>query len=536
MGHGPVINYIEIDMNTDKAQHNEKPRIHDFLQTDVSRSLIALNIVLAVVYFAGIIILFPKGNPVMYWLLIGGEIFHLWQLLTYLYTVWDTSYMPPFDAAYTPPVDIFITVAGEPADIVAETIRAARAISYPQFTVYVLNDGYVAKKENWHEIELISEELGAVCITRKTPGGAKAGNINNALRLTQNPFVVVFDADHVPHPDFLQKTMGYFADSSMGYVQSPQYYKNQRENEVTQGSWEQQALFFGAICKGKNRLNAVTMCGTNMVIRRRALEEVGYICEESIAEDFVTGLFIHSRGWKSCYVPEVLAEGLAPEDFISYYKQQFRWARGSLDVLFRFNLLFRRGLTFKQRLQYLSSVSYFLSGLVVVMNALIPIVFLYTGLVPLEVSTMALAAIFLPYICVTIFTLQASTNFSYSFKSLAFSMAGFNIHIAAIWANIVGQKSVFSVTSKKKIAGNFLNLVMPQISYVFLFSLGIVFAILRDGLSASVMSNITWALLNTVIFSEFISAALPREIAEKKEVRNRHISMLRRLNVRQIRA
>jgi len=92
------------------------------------------------------------------------------------------------------------------------------------------------------------------------------------------------------------------------------------------------------------------------------------MCETNIAEDFLTSLFVHSKGWKSVYVPEVLAEGLAPEDFMSYYKQQFRWARGSLEIIFKYNPLFNRGLSLSQKLQYLASASYYLSGVVFLLN------------------------------------------------------------------------------------------------------------------------------------------------------------------------
>ena len=499
---------------------NKKPDPRsDFLASRIQKPAVFLNAVMAVAYMATLIFVFHKGDTILFWLLMAGEVFHMWQLLTYLYTVWNTGYMHRFDRNCTPAADIFVTVCGEPADIVERTILAILDMEYPEFSVYILNDGLVANKENWREIEALAARLGVHCITRTTPGGAKAGNINNAIRQTRSPLIAVFDADHIPHSDFLKKTAGYFADPRMGFVQSPQYYRNHAENEVTQGSWEQQALFFGAICKGKNRMNAVTMCGTNMVIRRHALAEVGNICEDSIAEDFVTGLFIHRRGWKSCYVPEVLAEGLAPEDFLSYYKQQYRWARGSLDVLFRYNLIFGRGLTMSQRIQYLSSVSYFLSGLVVLMNVCIPLVFLFTGLMPLQISTMLLAAVFLPYIFVTIYVLQASTNFSYSFKSLAFSMAGFNIHISAILASIFRTKSSFSVTSKQKIAGNFISLVIPQIAYIVLVAAGTVVALMRDGVTASFMSNMAWAVLNVAIFSKFIGVAMPQR-ATQTETRN----------------
>lgn len=497
-----------------------------FLETGVPKAGIMLNVILAAVYFAAIMFFFPKGNTVLFWVLIGGELFHLWQLFTYLYTIWDTDYSPLFIPSHAPSVDVFVTVCGEPVDIVETTVSAIRAMDYPSessVNVYILNDGFVARKDNWEEIEALSRRLGVYCFTRQAPGGAKAGNINNAIGMTDGSLIVVFDADHVPHRDFLKKTAGYFADPHMGFVQSPQYYRNHRKNDVTAGAWEQQALFFGAICKGKNRLNAATMCGTNMVIRRTALAEVGNICEESIAEDFVTGMFIHRKGWKSYYVPEVLAEGLAPEDFLSYYKQQFRWARGSLDVLFRYNLLFKKGLSLPQRIQYFSSVSYFLSGLVVLMNALIPVIFFYTGMVPLQISTMSLAAIFLPYIFVTIYTLQASTNFSYSFKSLAFSMAGFNIHISAIFAGLLGRKSGFSVTSKRQLSGNFLNLVIPHILYAVIVGVGLVIALTRDGMTASVMSNAAWAILNVAVFAEFIGAALPQDESAIESARKERV-------------
>jgi cellulose synthase (UDP-forming) len=517
-GNGRITGY-DYPLNHMNLPHKQPESQHEaFLETKVSKKLIVFNVILAIIYFLAIAVWSPRGNSYLFWILIAGEVFHLWQLITYLYTIWNTEYMPPLNESFQPPVDVFITVAGEPADIVADTIRAALRMEYPKFTVYVLNDSFVAKKDNWQEIETMALRLGARCITRTKPGGAKAGNINNAVRQTLSPFFAVFDADHIPHRDFLQKTMGYFGDPKMGYVQSPQYYKNAELNSVAKGSWEQQALFFGAICKGKNRLNAVTMCGTNMVIRREALEEVGGICDYSIAEDFVTGVWLHEKGWKSCYVPEILAEGLAPEDFLSYYKQQFRWARGSMDVLFKHGFIFKRGLTWQQKVQYLSSVSYFLSGLVVLMNALIPVIFLYTGLVPLNITTMGLASIFLPYIFVTIFTLQVSTNFSYSFKSLAFSMAGFHIHISALWANIINKKSSFSVTSKRALSGNFLNLVIPHMLYVLVVAAGIAVAIMRDGVSASVITNFAWAFLNVAIFLEFVGAALPQKAVSESKV------------------
>src|ERR1051326_1650940 len=253
-----------------------------FLRTNINKWLILATMFMAAAYFFVLAFVLPKGNTLLFALLIVGEIFHLWQVFSYIHTIWNTHDTPPNLSLFTPKVDIYITVAGEPVEIVEATIKAAKSQLYQDFQVYILNDGLVAKKDNWEEIVLLAQRLGVHCITRTKPGGAKAGNINNALSLTEGEFIAVFDADQVAHKNFLQKTVGFFADPKVGFVQSPQYYKNHAANEVTRGSWEQQELFFGPICKGKNHWNAAFMCGTNMVIRREALNQIGGFTDDNI--------------------------------------------------------------------------------------------------------------------------------------------------------------------------------------------------------------------------------------------------------------
>ncbi len=481
----------------------------EFLINSASKKLLLVNIAFAALYFYVITFMFEHGNPILFWLLIAGEVFHLLQIAGYCYTVWGKKIVRPFDAKFAAPVDVFITVCGEPVDIVRETALAALAMDYPKFKVHLLNDGRVAKKDNWKEIEQLATELGINCISRTVPGGAKAGNINNGLRQTKSPYFVVFDADHVPHPTFLRKTMGYFTDEKMGFVQTPQYYHNQFENNITQTAWRQQTLFFGPIMTGKNRHNAAFMCGTNMAISRKAILQAGGMCEFNIAEDFLTSLFIHNKGWKSVYVPEVLAEGLAPEDFLSYYKQQFRWTRGSLEVIFKYNPLFMRGLTMAQRFQYLTSASYYLSGVVVLIDALLPLIFLFTGITAVVTSTMTLALVFIPYMFLNLYALQRTSNFSYTFSAISFSISSFWLQLAAVTAVLTNQKTSFAVTSKQQIKGNFLYLVIPHLTYIGLAVIGVGVGFLREGLSASLLANLAWVMVNVLVFIPFILAASP---------------------------
>jgi cellulose synthase (UDP-forming) len=206
----------------------------------------------------------------------------------------------------------------------------------------------------------------------------------------------------------------------------------------------------------------------------------------------------------------VLAEGLAPEDFLSYYKQQFRWARGSLDVIYPVNKLRSKGINWKQKLQYYASISFYFSGVIVVLNALIPLVYFFTGAVPLVTSTMILALIFLPYIILTLFILQRSSNFTFTFRSLAFSMGQFNIHLLAIWSALTRQKVSFSITPKTQQAGNFTKLVIPHITYVVVALMGMSYAFHLHGLTSSFIANSAWALINISVFLPVIYAASPK--------------------------
>ena len=498
-----------VSLNNDRLDRS------GFLQNTATKGLLFINGLFALLYFLVITFAFKHGNPVLFCLLIAGEVFHLYQIIGYCYTVWSKKIKAVFKRDFSEPVDVYITVCGEPTDIVRETAIAAKAMAYPSFKIFLLNDGLVAKKDNWQEIEDLATELGVSCITRKTPGGAKAGNINHALAQTTADYFVVFDADHVPHPSFLRETMGFFTDPKMGFVQTPQFYKNQDTNRITKIAWQQQTLFFGPIMTGKNRLNSAFMCGTNMAIRRSAIIEAGGMCEFNIAEDFLTSLFIHEKGWKSVYLPKVLAEGLAPEDFLNYYKQQFRWTRGSLEVIFKFNPLFRKGLTFGQKMQYLVSASYYLSGVVVLLDALLPIIFLFTGITAIVTSTMTLAAIFIPYMFLNLYALQRTSNFTYSFEAISFSLSSFVIQLNAVIAVLTNQKTSFAVTSKSQVQGNFLKMVIPQIGYIVLAVVGLGVGLVREGVSASLLANLAWALVNVAVFLPFIMAAAPKRVAKR---------------------
>lgn len=510
-------------------ERNEKPYI---AVARASRLLLAVNGIFALIYLSWWFDIKHIGNPLLYVLLFFGEIYHVFMVFAFLQTVWPVTASHvqnknANDHTLRPSVDIFITVAGEPVEVVQKTALAAKHLTYQRHNVYILNDGYVAKKDNWRDIELMAWEIGVQCITRKIPGGAKAGNINNALQKTSGDIVVIFDADMEVYPEFLEKVIPYFSDPNVGFIQAPQYYKNNNSNEITRGAWEQQEFFFGPIMVGKGEYNSAILCGTNVAIRRVALKEVGGMCEDNIAEDFLTSLFIHQNGWRSYYLQEVLAEGLAPQDLLSYYKQQHRWARGSLEVLFTHNPIFKRGLTWKQKLQYISSSAFYFNGVIILIDLTMPLIFLYSGISPVASATTSFAFFFLPFIFFVFYALHTVSQGRLTFRAISFTHASFVLQLLALWALVVGQKTNFSVTPKEGREGNFLFLAYPHILYIMLAAAGSTVAVLREGINPSVASNIAWALFNIIMFLPYIAASYRWEtlfnipwLFQKYEARN----------------
>ena len=104
------------------------------------------------------------------------------------------------------------------------------------------------------------------------PRHAKAGNLNNALMQTEGEFLLILDADQIPEPDILDKTLGYFNNRKVALVQTPQYFSNVPADDPL-GS--QAPLFYGPIQQGKDGWNAAFFCGSNAILRREALMQLG---------------------------------------------------------------------------------------------------------------------------------------------------------------------------------------------------------------------------------------------------------------------
>lgn len=466
----------------------------------VVRLLVVANIFGLVWWLDWLFRLTNAATPLLYTLLVVAEFFNILQVLGYWYTVWHEQEPQRKRARVEGRIDAFITTYNEPIDLVERTTRAAIAMSYPHRT-YILDDG------NRPEVGAMAARVGAYWITRPDNSGAKAGNINHALKVTNGDFFVVFDADHVPHANLLDRLMPAMADERTAFVQAPQYYANRHKTFLTEAAMDQQELFFGPICKGKDGLGAVFCCGTNMVVRRTAIESIGGFREDSITEDAATSLDLHEHGWTSHYVPERLADGLAAEDLGAYISQQRRWARGNIEMLIRSRVL-QRKMPLRLRLQYVWSAMYYLTSLTTVLYLSLPCLFLLFGIQTVSAQSTDFIGHFLPYIFMTIFILARSAEGRLRFRAIQLSYGLFPVFIGALYSVLTGRKVGFTVTPKEGRIQSFYHIVVPQIAAIAISLLSVLVGFAHYA-GAATVTNACWAIFNVIMLSGIVYSASP---------------------------
>ncbi|MBI4410009.1 MAG: glycosyltransferase [Gemmatimonadetes bacterium] len=363
------------------------------------------------------------------------------------FTTWKLRRREPRPAPPGLSVDVFITTYDEPLEIIRRTAVAARQIRYPHRT-YLLDDG---KRE---EVRALAGELGVDYIRRAGNEHAKAGNLNHALSVTQGEFILQLDADHVPLPHILDRLLGFFDDARTAFVQSPQDFYNVDSfthdvNEKARRIWEEQRLFFSIIQPGKDHWNAAFFCGSCGVIRRAALDHIGGFSTLTLTEDMETSLVLHGRGWRSVFWGESLAYGLAPASAAAYHVQRLRWGQGAMQILRKLNPLRYPGLTLAQRICYLDSVSSYLDGFAKLVLYLSPIVFFFSGVLPIHTTDHEFLVRFIPFLALQL-TAHTLLFRGSAFLRLAerYNMSKFFTYVVAISGYFAKGRLRFHVTPK----------------------------------------------------------------------------------------
>ncbi|MES5486231.1 glycosyltransferase [Bradyrhizobium sp. INPA03-11B] len=306
-------------------------------------------------------------------------------------------------ATDAPLVDVFICTYNEEKAILERTIIGATGLNYPNYRVWVLDDG----RRLW--LRRLAQELGCNYLTRPDNSHAKAGNINHALQhvsaLPDRPeFVSILDADFVPMPEFLTRAMSLMQDGTIGVVQTPQHFINPdpiQTNLAATDVWpDEQRFFFDILMPAKDVWGTAFCCGTSSLIRYAGLMQIGGFPTDSVTEDYLVTLRLKEKGLRTVYLNERLTLGLAPEGLKEYITQRGRWCLGFMQIVRGRSGPFSRQskLEFMDRL---SLVDAFMSWAAVygtkILGLVVPWLYLLFGIKAVHADLSELLKYFMPF-------------------------------------------------------------------------------------------------------------------------------------------
>ena len=432
--------------------------------------------------------------------LYAAEIYGFFSAGLHIFMVSRLTRREPMPVIEGRSVDVYIPTINESVDLVRKTIIAAKNMDYEHVT-WLLDDGHRT------EMKKLAEDYGIRYLSRETNEHAKAGNLNYAFEHSDGDFICIFDADHCPQQNFITNTIGYFSDDNVAFVQTPQDFYNldsfqHRQGKGQKGIWTEQSLFFRVIQRGKDYWNAAFFCGSCAIVRRSSLDSIGGFATGTLTEDLHTSIRLHKKGYRSIYMQQSMAYGVAPSNVVPFLSQRVRWGQGAMQVWKKEGILTAKGLTLPQRLNYLASVLTYFDGWQKGLFYLAPAIVLLTGIMPIDAINSEFLLHFIPYYLLSYFVFEeVGRGYGKMIYIEQYNFARFAAFAKATLA-IFGSKNTFEVTDKS-LSQSEINkrALMPQKLVVIINLLAIPLAITFYHLYAylpieGLVANIIWALIN----------------------------------------
>ena len=243
--------------------------------------------------------------------------------------------------------------------VAGRLIDAVAAMNYPsdKLEIQVLDDSTDDTQVHIDQVAARWREKGidVSVLRREHRVGYKAGALAAGLKQAKGEFVAVFDADFLPDPEFLMRTIPGFANPRVGMVQTRWGHLNEGYSPLTRAQAMALDGHFVVEQTVRNRYGAfMNFNGTAGVWRKRCIEEAGGWQHDTLTEDLDLSYRAQLAGWNFLFLPEVVSPAELPAEVNGLKGQQFRWAKGSVQTAVKLlPRMFRAKLSLFERFQSL---------------------------------------------------------------------------------------------------------------------------------------------------------------------------------------
>jgi cellulose synthase/poly-beta-1,6-N-acetylglucosamine synthase-like glycosyltransferase len=170
-------------------------------------------------------------------------------------------------------------------------------------------------------------------MTREDRSGFKAGALIMGTKNARGEFIAIFDADFVPPPEFLKKTLKYFSDSRIGLVQCRWGHINENYSALTEAQALSLDLHFLVEQNAKSLTHLfMNFNGTAGIWRASCIKDAGGWQTGTLVEDMDLSFRAQMRGWKLLFDENIVVSAELPVQMNAAKRQQFRWAKGTTQL------------------------------------------------------------------------------------------------------------------------------------------------------------------------------------------------------------
>ncbi len=235
------------------------------------------------------------------------------------------------DDLFLPPVSVIVPCYNE-GIVVEASIRSLLNLEYPDLEIVVVDDG--SADDTYERAARLAGRHGnfKVTVLRQRNRG-KGEALNHGIGYSTGELIVCVDADSRLEPDSLLYAVQHFRNPRVGAVAGNVKVGNRR-NYLTRMQALEYIEGLNMVRRSQGYFSAVNIIpGPIGVFRRSVLEEVGGYDRDTFAEDCDITVKILIKRWKIEYEPFAIAVTEAPETFVPFFRQRYRWTRGILQAL-----------------------------------------------------------------------------------------------------------------------------------------------------------------------------------------------------------